>query len=81
MDTTMLPLYGIKVIELGTHVAVPIAARMMASWGADVIKIERPGGDAWRQQGTSFHTPVDDLENPIFMIPNSNKQFLLFGPS
>lgn len=76
MDTTMLPLYGIKVIELGTHVAVPIAARMMASWGADVIKIERPGGDAWRQQGTSFHTPVDDLENPIFMIPNSNKQFL-----
>ena len=33
------PLAGVKVVELGTHVAVPTATRLMADWGADVIKV------------------------------------------
>ncbi len=54
------PLAGIRVIEIGTLIAAPFAARMMAEFGAEVIKIEAPGdGDPirkWRKlhQGTSL---------------------------
>ncbi len=54
------PLHGIKVIEIGTLIAAPFAARLMAEFGAEVIKIEAPGeGDPirkWRKlhKGTSL---------------------------
>lgn len=54
------PLKGIKVIELGTLIAGPFCARLMAEFGAEVIKIESPeGGDPlrkWRKlhEGTSL---------------------------
>jgi crotonobetainyl-CoA:carnitine CoA-transferase CaiB-like acyl-CoA transferase len=54
------PLQGIRVIEIGTLIAAPFAARLMAEFGADVIKIEAPGnGDPlrkWRKlhEGTSL---------------------------
>ena len=35
-----LPLQGLKVVELGTHFAVPSVTRMLADWGAEVIKVE-----------------------------------------
>ncbi len=76
MNSINQPLSGIKVVEFGTHVAVPTAARIMASWGAEVIKIEHPDGDAWRRQGRVFKTKSADDENPIFMVPNANKSFI-----
>ncbi|CAB3801106.1 CaiB/BaiF CoA transferase family protein [Paraburkholderia fynbosensis] len=54
------PLQGIRVVEIGTLIAAPFAARLMAEFGADVIKIEAPGtGDPlrkWRKlhEGTSL---------------------------
>jgi formyl-CoA transferase len=54
------PLKGVKVLELGTLIAGPFCARMLAEFGAEVIKIEAPdGGDQLRQwrkmyQGTSL---------------------------
>lgn len=46
-----LPLQGLKVVELGTHFAVPSVTRMLADWGAEVIKVENVKGDAWRIVG------------------------------
>ena len=39
-----LPLEGIRVLELGNFIAAPFAARIFGDFGAEVIKIERPGG-------------------------------------
>ncbi|MFS8978672.1 CaiB/BaiF CoA transferase family protein [Cupriavidus necator] len=57
--TQSKPLAGIRVLELGQLIAGPFAARMLAAFGAEVIKIEPPGtGDPlrkWRllHEGTS----------------------------
>ena len=54
------PLAGIKVLELGTLIAGPFCARMLAEFGAEVVKIETPGGGdpirQWRvlKDGTSL---------------------------
>ena len=53
------PLAGLKVLELGQLIAGPFAAKTLADFGAEVIKIETPdGGDplrSWRliKDGTS----------------------------
>lgn len=49
------PLSGIKVLDLGTMIAGPIAATLMADFGAEVIKLEKPGGgDTLRHIGPFF---------------------------
>jgi formyl-CoA transferase len=49
------PLTGFRVLELGNFIAAPTAGRLLAEFGADVVKIERPGlGDElrrWRLHG------------------------------
>lgn len=46
-------LAGFRVIELGSYVAAPTAGRLLAAFGADVVKVERPGkGDETRQWHT-----------------------------
>ena len=56
----MKPMQGVKVLELGTLIAGPFCTRILAEFGADVIKVESPdGGDPLRQwrklhEGTSL---------------------------
>ncbi|MEN9419295.1 MAG: hypothetical protein RI988_2915 [Pseudomonadota bacterium] len=45
------PLAGLKVIEIASTIAGPACARLLADFGADVIKIEPPEGDPVRQMG------------------------------
>ncbi|HMN75118.1 MAG TPA: CoA transferase [Burkholderiaceae bacterium] len=48
-DASAGPLAGLKVVELGQLIAGPFAAKTLADFGAEVIKIEPPGGDPLRQ--------------------------------
>jgi crotonobetainyl-CoA:carnitine CoA-transferase CaiB-like acyl-CoA transferase len=52
------PLAGIKVIDMATVVAGPGTGKYFADYGADVIKVERPGGDSTREMG--WTTPGED---------------------
>ena len=45
------PLAGLKVIEICNTIAGPACTRLLADFGADVIKIEPPEGDPVRQMG------------------------------
>ena len=46
----MKPLDGIRVVDMSTMLAGPMTGRILAEWGADVIKVETMNGDAWRKQ-------------------------------
>ncbi|UVJ38983.1 CaiB/BaiF CoA-transferase family protein [Arthrobacter sp. CJ23] len=48
-ETRIAPLEGVRVLELGNYIAAPTAGRLLADFGAEVIKVERPGtGDELR---------------------------------
>lgn len=64
------PLAGLKVIDMATSYAGPTASMYLADLGADVIKIERPGGDEARGWGP----PFVDGASAWFASANRNKR-------
>ena len=72
----MKPLEGIRVVELSTMLAVPMTGRILAEWGADVIKVESMNGDAWRKQAGTTMSPCTREANPNFDMQNLNKRFV-----
>ena len=67
------PLEGVKVVELAMWVAGPACAGILADWGADVVKIEPPGGgDPARTYQALFGTMMPD--NPVFEMDNRSKR-------
>lgn len=50
---TTQALQGIKVLEVATLFAGPLAATMLSDFGADVVKIEHPKGDPVRTHGAT----------------------------
>lgn len=69
-----LPFEGLKVLELAQMVAGPYCAKLLADYGAQVIKVERaPAGDAARSIGPF----ADDVPHPdrslLFLYLNTNK--------
>lgn len=47
-DFRVLPLEGIRIVDTATLLAGPLAATLLSEFGADVIKVEGPGGDPMR---------------------------------
>ena len=56
---TPAPLHGIRVLEVGHMLAGPYATMLLADLGADVTKIEPPGGDISRQVGDSYFASLN----------------------
>src|SRR3970040_2181143 len=67
------PLEGIRVVEMGVWVAGPSCAAILCDWGAEVIKIEPPGGDPFRGLFASALGAPGAL-NPPFEVDNRGKR-------
>jgi crotonobetainyl-CoA:carnitine CoA-transferase CaiB-like acyl-CoA transferase len=48
------PLAGLRLLDLGAVLAGPYAGTLMAELGADVVKVEIPAGDSWRDRGMAY---------------------------
>src|SRR5262249_45322090 len=66
------PLAGLRVIELANFIAGPLAGTLLADMGADVIKVEPPGGDMARAT-----PPIRNGESVGFAALNRNKRSLV----
>jgi crotonobetainyl-CoA:carnitine CoA-transferase CaiB-like acyl-CoA transferase len=64
-------LEGIRVIDAASFIAGPVATTVMAEFGADVIKIEPPGGDSYRLRNTGY--PASPYNFP-WIVDNRNKR-------
>ena len=67
------PLRGVKILDLTTVVMGPFATQILADMGADVVKVESPGGDSMRYVGPWRHAGM----GPLFLQANRNKRGVL----
>ena len=72
-------LEGIRVVEYATYMAAPGAGCILRDWGADVVKIEPPGGDPIRLFFRTIGTDIQD--NPVFDFDNRGKQSIIVDTS
>ena len=68
----MKPLEGIRVLDLSAVVSGPIATAIMADQGAEVIKVETPGGDLSRRIG-----PAKGQMSATFIAANRGKRSIV----
>jgi len=68
------PLKGVKVVDLTIFISGPGSSKILADWGADVIKVESPTGDPNRTVGRTIGMPIDEDCNPFFAAFNMNKR-------
>jgi crotonobetainyl-CoA:carnitine CoA-transferase CaiB-like acyl-CoA transferase len=65
---------GIRVVELAQWVFVPVAGALLADWGADVIRVERPEGDPYRGLSTQGIGIDSDGVNMSVALANRGKR-------
>lgn len=69
------PLSGVRVVEVASHVFVPISGAVLTEWGADVIKIEHPvTGDPYRGLVTAGLHRLHDGVNINYLSANRGKR-------
>lgn len=66
------PLEGVRVLEIASWLAAPSCAALMADMGAQVVKVEPPGGDSYRRMYDALLG--DDSVHPNFQFDNRGKR-------
>ncbi|HZZ09525.1 MAG TPA: CoA transferase [Paraburkholderia sp.] len=72
MTFTDLPLAGVRIVDFSRVLAGPFCTALLGDLGADVIKIEPPGGDDYRAVG-----PFAQGESGLFSAMNRNKRSIV----
>lgn len=72
-------LQGLKVVEFASYIAAPGAAGILADWGAQVIKVERPEGDPMRNVFGDAKSALSG--NPTFGLDNRGKRAVVLDTS
>ncbi len=71
---------GIKVLDVGTYIAGPAAATVMSDFGAEVIKVEPPGGDPYRELRRQPGYPESE-HNFSWLVDSRNKRSIVLDLS
>lgn len=75
-------LSGFRVLDLGSGISGPWCAKILADYGAEVIKIEPPGsGDAARRMGPFAGDDPNPEKSLTFLYLNTNKKGVTLDPS
>lgn len=72
-------LQGLKVVEFASYIAAPGAGGILADWGAEVIKVERPEGDPMRHVFGDAKGEI--TTNPTFCLDNRGKRAVVLDIS
>ena len=70
---------GIRVVDLSTGIAGPYCTKMLADAGADVVKVEPPGGDPLRRWSATGAEP-DGRDGALFRFLNTSKRSVVAAP-
>jgi crotonobetainyl-CoA:carnitine CoA-transferase CaiB-like acyl-CoA transferase len=73
---------GVRVLELGGHISAPFCAKLLADYGADVVKVEPPGqGDEARRMGPFVGDDPHAEKSIPFLYLNTNKRGITLDPA
>ena len=72
-----LPLHGLRVLDCSRVLAGPFATMLFADLGADVVKLEPPGGDESRGWGPPWWGAAEDRRSAYFASVNRNKRSIV----
>mgnify|MGYP005814744437 CR=1 FL=1 len=75
------PLEGIRVLELAEGVSGPYCGKLLADFGADVVKAERVAGDVARRMGPFPDDRPDPEQSALFLHLNTNKRGVTLDPA
>ena len=67
-------LTDVKVLDLSEDIAGSFCARLLADYGADVLKLEPPGGARLRRMGPFLHDDPHPEKSLFFLVLNLNKK-------
>ena len=72
----MLPaaLDDIKILDISQGISGSYCAKLLADFGADVIKVEPPGGELLRSIGPFFNDDPNPEKSLIHIVLNNNKR-------
>jgi crotonobetainyl-CoA:carnitine CoA-transferase CaiB-like acyl-CoA transferase len=74
MSAPSQPLAGLRILDLTQYVAGPFATRLLAAYGAEVLKIERPGGDPARRARSTLDGARPMGPSTRFLYLNTGKR-------